>query len=304
MALTSVTAYKTVEMVILALLGVVSFKCGIVDEQLNKKLSNLVLSVFTPILLFISLQKTISQELLHGLLISALLAVLSFLVIWFISKLTVMKQSRDHAIVEHISLMYSNCGFIGIPMAQGIWGTDGVFYMTAYVALANFLLWTHGVIMFSGKKDFKSVEKVFRSPTIIAIVLGLIFFLIQLELPKIVREPMEMIASVNTPMAMMVAGINIAQADLRQVFIKLRTYFICFIKLIIMPLSLIYILSFIPVDQTIKTVIVLACACPSGVTGSLFALKFDKDAIYASEIFAMTTILSIVTVPFMMIFCS
>lgn len=57
------------------------------------------------------------------------------------------------------------------------------------------------------------------------------------------------------------------------------------------------------VEDTVKTVIVLATACPVGVTGSLFALRYGKDAIYASELFAMSTIISIVTVPLMMLFC-
>ena len=199
--------------------------------------------------------------------------------------------------------MYSNCGFIGIPMAQAIFGEDGVFYMTAYVALANFLLWSHGIIVMSGKMNLKSVKKVFTSPTIIAIVLGVICFVIQIRMPKIIEEPLEMIANMNTPMAMMVAGINIAQADLKHTFQKKRLYWLSFVKLIIMPMLLIGLLKMFSVEDTVKTVIVLATACPVGVTGSLFALRYGKDAIYASELFAMSTIISIVTVPLMMLFC-
>ena len=90
--------------------------------------------------------------------------------------------------------------------------------MTAYVAMANFLLWSHGVIVMSGKSDIKSLKKVFTSPTIISIILGIICFVAQIRVPQIIEEPMEMIANMNTPMAMMVAGINIAQAGLKQVF--------------------------------------------------------------------------------------
>ena len=303
MELALVTANKTLVMAMLALLGVISYKCKIVDEELNKKLSNLVLSVFTPVLLFISLQRTYTNELLRGLMVSALLSALSFFAIWAVSKIVVLKQGENHKVVEHISLMYSNCGFIGIPMAQGIWGTEGVFYMTTYVALANFLLWTHGVIAFTGNRDIKSLKKVFSSPTIIAIMLGLVCFVLQLRLPSIIREPMELVANVNTPMAMMVAGINIAQADLKRIFCRGRIYFLCFVKLIIMPLVMLLVLSFIPVEQTIKMVIILACACPAGVTGSLFALQFGKDAVYGSEIFAMTTTMSVITVPVIMFLC-
>lgn len=303
MGLASITLYKTLVMVFLALVGVFSYKTGIVDEEINKKLSDLVLTLFTPILLFTSFQKDFTRELSSGLCISVLLSVIAFGIIWCICKAVVCKQEKNYAAVEHIALMYSNCGFIGIPMAQGIFGADGVFYMTAYVALANFLLWSHGIIVMSGKMNLRSVKKVFTSPTIIAIVLGVICFVIQIRMPKIIEEPLEMIANMNTPMAMMVAGINIAQADLKHTFQKKRLYWLSFVKLIIMPMLLIGLLKMFSVEDTVKTVIVLATACPVGVTGSLFALRYGKDAIYASELFAMSTIISIVTVPLMMLFC-
>ena len=76
------------------------------------------------------LQATSQGDLLSGLAAAASLSLASFAVIWFICKCVVYRQEKDYAAVEHIAMMYSNCGFIGIPMAQGIWGTDGVFYMT------------------------------------------------------------------------------------------------------------------------------------------------------------------------------
>ena len=192
MELAGITLYKTLVMAILALTGVFSYRAGIVDEAVNKKLSELVLTLFTPVLLFISFQKEFSEELLSGLGVSVVLSLVSFAVIWLICKCVVYRQDKDYAAVEHIAMMYSNCGFIGIPMAQGIWGTDGVFYMTAYVAAANFLLWSHGIIVMSGKKDVKSLKNVFTSPTILAIVLGIVCFLAQIQLPAIISDPMEM----------------------------------------------------------------------------------------------------------------
>lgn len=303
MELAGITLYKTLVMAILALTGVFSYRAGIVDEAVNKKLSELVLTLFTPVLLFISFQKEFSEELLSGLGVSVVLSLVSFAVIWMICKCVVYRQDKDYAAVEHIAMMYSNCGFIGIPMAQGIWGTDGVFYMTAYVAAANFLLWSHGIIVMSGKKDVKSLKNVFTSPTILAIVLGIVCFLAQIQLPAIISDPMEMIAAMNTPMAMMVAGINIAQADLRHTFMKFRLYWLSFVKLVVMPAALIGLFRLAPVGDEVKTVMVLATSCPVGVTGSLFALRYGKDAVYASELFAMSTIISIITVPLMMLLC-
>ncbi len=303
MGLATLTAYKTIVMALLALVGVFCYKRNIVNEEMNKTLSDLVLTLFTPILLFTSFQKEYSKDIQTGLLLSVLLSAVSFVVIWIICKIVVRKQPDDYARLELVAIMYSNCGFIGIPMAQGIFGNEGVMYMTAYVAMANFLLWSHGVIAMSGKSDFNSVKKVFRSPTIIAIILGVLCFVFQIRMPQIIEEPMEMIAAMNTPMAMLVAGVNIAQASLRDVFKRKRSYWLCFVRLIIMPTVMIGIFYFMPVSDMLKTVMILASSCPVGVTGSLFALRYNKDAIYASELFAMSTILAVITIPFMMLIC-
>ena len=84
---------------------------------------------------------------------------------------------------------------------------------------------------------------------------------------------------------------------------KRRLYWLSFVKLIVMPMAMAGLFYLIPVSDEVKTVMILATSCPVGVTGSLFALRYGKDAVYASELFAMSTIISIVTVPFMMLFC-
>ena len=107
MELAAITLYKTLVMVILALTGVFSYRAGIVDESMNRKLSELVLTLFTPVLLFTSFQKEFSQELLSGLGISVVLSFLSFAVIWFICKCVVYGRDKDYQAVELIAMMLS-----------------------------------------------------------------------------------------------------------------------------------------------------------------------------------------------------
>ena len=303
MGLMEITLYKILTMTILAMIGMLCFKVKLIDKSLIQGLSELILTLFTPILLFMSFQTDVSGRLLKGMIISALLSMISFIVVYCISKIIIRKQKKDNAVIEHISLIYSNCGFIGIALAQGILGPEGVIYMTVYVAIANILIWTHGVIVMSGSWGKESVKKILCSPTIIAILMGLICFSMNIKITSIFKDSMEMIASINTPMVMIVAGANIAQSNVKKGFLKLRLYYLSIIKLLIAPFILLFIFKFIHVDSVIKTTIILATACPSGLTGTLFALRYHKDGIYASEIFAVTTIFSAVTMPFLMVFC-
>lgn len=108
MELAAMTLYKTVVMAVLALVGVFCYHQKMIDEELNKKLSDLVLMVFTPILLFTSFQTEYDRSLLKGLFVATVLSLVSFAVIWGISKLVIRGQDPDTACVEHIALMYSN----------------------------------------------------------------------------------------------------------------------------------------------------------------------------------------------------
>lgn len=303
MKLVEITIYKILTMAILAIIGMFSFKVKLLDRKMIDGLSELILTLFTPVLLFMSFQKEVTGQLITGLLFSAGLSILSFLVVYCISKVIIQKQAKDDAVVEHISLIYSNSGFVGIALAQGILGLEGVLYMTVYVAISNVLIWTHGVIVMSGNWEKKSIKKILYSPTIIAILLGVLCFSLRIKVPAILRDPMEMIANINIPMVMMVAGANIAQSNVKRGFRRLRLYYITLIKLLIAPFILLLIFKLIPVAHMIKVTIILATACPSGLTGTLFALRYNKNGIYASEIFAMTTILSALTIPFLIGFC-
>ena len=140
MELAAITLYKTLVMVILALTGVFSYRAGIVDESMNRNLSELVLTLFTPVLLFTSFQKEFSQELLSGLGISVVLSFLSFAVIWFICKCVVYGRDKDYQAVELIAMMYSNCGFIGIPMVIALGRPPLALTGTALIMLISFVV--------------------------------------------------------------------------------------------------------------------------------------------------------------------
>ena len=112
---------------------------------------------------------------------------------------------RNRSSVEKIAVSYSNSGFIGIPLISGVLGDKGVFYMTAYITVFNLLLWTHGIILMGDNDGLKGAWKNFLSPAILSIVIGIILFLFQLRLPQFIENPLEMIASMNTPLGMIVA---------------------------------------------------------------------------------------------------
>lgn len=302
MELAVITADKISVMFVMALIGMICYRVGLIDRRTNEKLSDILLLLVSPLLIFSSYQQAFDPEKLSGLLAAFLMAAISHAAAILISSVLVKKGKKDWE-VERISAIYSNCGFMGIPLVSALFGTDGVFYVTAYITVFNVLVWTHGVIMMTGRQDFKSFLTALRSPCILAVAAGLICYLARIRLPDVFLEPVTAIADMNTPLAMLVAGVSIAGSDIRAMLTKVRIYYICAVRLLIIPMAVMLVLKAFGFDEMVTTVVVLATACPTATTGTLFALKFHRNSGYASEIFGMATACSIVTIPVMMLLC-
>ena len=207
--------------------------------------------------------------------------------------------------VEKIALIYSNSGFIGLPLINGVIGQEGVFYMTAYLTVFNLLLWTHGVIVMGGAGDFKTICRNLCTPTIIAIFAGVICFVTGIKIPAVIDNPIQYIANMNTPLAMLIAGANLAQSNIVSSLKSLRMYYLCALKLIIFPvigMLILYIFNFQSFDFNVPFTVFIGMACPAGASAIMFAERYNKDSLYATEIFVLTTILSLITIPLLSIF--
>lgn len=301
---------------IIILIGVICYKTKLIDDTTNSKLSNILLMLVNPIVIFVSYQRDFSKELLEGLLISLLMSFAVHIVGILASYILIRKKRKqvivldkirikkyvdaENVEVERFAAIYANVGFMGIPLVNGIFGSEGVFYVTAAFTVFHILSWTHGVMMMSGEKNlnFKDFLKKLINPTIIGIAVGLICFIFQIRVPDVVYQALSHIANLNTPFAMLIAGVTIGKSNIVKLFTKnLRIYYISLIRLLVVPLISVMMFFWLPINETVKITAILMSAVPTAAIGTLFAIKFNKNAVLAAEIFAVTTLLSIVTVP-------
>ncbi len=294
---------QTIVMFILIITGIICFKTGIITKNGNKELSKLVLSVVNPIVIFMAYyQQNYDSQLVKNLLLSFGLSILSFGVLIAGAYILIPAKTANSEI-ERFSSIYSNCGFMGIPLIQALCGSTGVFYLTAYLTVFNFLIWTHGIILLSGERNFKNVLKVLYSPVILSIVLGIIMFFLQIKIPSVLSESLGFIADLNTPLAMIVSGVTMADTDIIQLIKKKRIYYTSFLKLFLFPAVLVIIFALIPnIDSVVRMTIIIAASAPSAAMCTLQCIRLGKDSLYASEIFAFTTVISIASLPFIVQF--
>lgn len=288
---------QTVIMLILIVVGILCARLKLISTSTNKELSQFVLQVVNPVVIFMSYQKDYETRLVKNLLLTFALSVLAFAVTLAVAYLVIRKKEDRHTEVERFSAIYSNCAFMGIPLMSALFGDEGVFYLTAFITVFNLVIWTHGVITISGEKNMKQLVKVFYSPTMIAIALGIITFFLKIRIPAVPAEALGFIRDINTPMAMIVSGVTISATNVPKLLKNVRVYFICLVKLLIIPLVLALVMSPLNVDEKVRMTIIVAIAAPPAAMCTLFCLRYNKNSVYASEIFAAGTILSVITLP-------
>ncbi|MCR5121294.1 MAG: AEC family transporter [Ruminococcus sp.] len=269
---------------------------GLITKEGNKTLSAVALYIVNPLLIFMSYQSEYSSELLHGLLWSFLLSATSFAVMILLSTFIIPKKREDFTL-ERFSAVYSNCGFIGIPLIRGIYGDEGVLYLTAYITLFNILVWTHGLMTMKESRDMKSFVKALRSPSVIAVFIGLICYVTRLRLPDILDTSLRYISDMNTPLAMLIAGSAASQTNFVKALKNPGLYLVAGLKLLALPMVSFLVLMLFGAPHIVLIVVTIASACPVATTGTMFAIQFDKNPERCSEFFAVTTLLSGLTLP-------
>lgn len=296
MELAVAAAEKIFVMLLIAMAGFVACKAGVITEKGNKNLTSLLLMVVNPIMIINAYCIEVDGRLMRNFIISAALAVASHLTGIVLSFVLVRKKRADYR-VERLSVVYSNCGFIGIPLVNGLFGMEGVLYLTAYLTVFNICLWTHGVLQITEGADLRSMLKNLISPAIVCSLTGLVIFIFKIHIPAPAAEAIEQISSMNSPLAMLIAGATIARSDLKKALVKLPVYYITFLRLFAVPL--VCALCFAPFgfERIVVITAVVEAACPAAASATMFAINYNKNAVYASEIFAMSTILSAISLP-------
>jgi hypothetical protein len=298
-------------MSVILIIGAIAYKTNVITKDGTKQLSAVELKIVNPLLIFMSYQADFDTARLHGLLWTFLLSVLSFAITIPVATL-LKRKGKENFSVERFSCIYSNCGFMGIPLISALFGSDGVLYLTAYITIFNLLAFTHGYMMMKEETDFSAFITAVKSPTIIGTLVGLVCFIANFKLTAIplagefVSDAFQFIADMNTPLAMLIAGATAAQSNLIKAVTDRKILSTAFYKLIFLPAIIVIVMSILPdaIPQMSKIIVCVACACPAATTGTMFALLFDKNAKRCSEIFAITTIFSMATLPIITAFAS
>ena len=287
--------------------GAVCRRVRLVDEASVKGIVNVLLLVVTPCLIIDSFQRPFDSSMMHGFFWAFAIAVSAHVAIILFARLFSRGDDRSRPVLR-LAMVFSNAGFMGIPLEQAILGAEGVFYGIVYVVVFNFFMWSWGLYEMKFKVESEKFKVGFRAkdlrpmivnPGTVGIAIGLPLFFASVSLPAILKTPISLLAGLNTPLAMLVIGFYLAGADFRRVVRMPSAYLAAAVRLVVFPLAMVALLfplrAHFPREMMLA--LVTAASAPVAAMVSMFASKYERDVDLSVGLVSGTTLLSIITMP-------
>lgn len=316
--------YNVLLLFIMMVPGVLMKKCRLCDDKFGKGISNLVLYIAQPALTFVAYLRPYDEKILIN---SAYVLVFSIILhsIFTIAAMQFFKKAPDESRrMLRFATVFSNVAFMGIPLIAAVLEADypgSTVYALIYSITFNIFLWSLGVKICTDGRDEnknkiddyeeakKSISpwKAVTHPTTIASLIGLVFFILPIEgyVPELAEEAFVTLKNLVAPLSMLVIGLRLPDISFKGVLKDKEMYVFILLRHIALPLLALGLVKavglFINVDEAVEMVIVILAAAPAATSATMFAEKFDCDSVYVSRLVTVSTLLSVVTIPLLLL---
>ncbi len=281
-------------MFVLMGIGFLAYGRGLISDEGSRDIGKILLNVAIPVVVISNfcIEKTAEKtvQFLQSMLLCLICMILSIVMAYL------FYHKRDR--IAEFSAAFSNAGFIGIPLVQATFGNEAVFFISVMIVLVSSLQWTFGVYTMTDDRSVMDPKKIISNPIVISVIIGVLIYASGVKMPLIVRDIFSLISAINTPLAMFVSGVYLAQSDLLKIMKQKDPYLVSLARLIVIPLVTVLVFRLIPFgSRQMKLAILLAAACPVGSNVAIFAQQYGKDYRKGVEYVCISTILSILSLP-------
>lgn len=196
-----------------------------------------------------------------------------------------------------------NMGFMGIPLLNALLPhyPQGVAFATTFFLAMNILMWTVVSFIYTQDKSYISLKKVFLNPSVIGMIIALVFFFTDIHFTGQAGDAIALVSKMSTPLCMLILGMRLALVPLKPMFTSKVQYLAIGLKLIVFPLVALAICSLLPLDENYMRVIYILCCVPAANVVLSFAEMLGKGQQTAANVVLLSTLLSAVTMPLMML---
>ena len=281
---------------LLVAVGFVLKRIHIVGPQGQKNINDMVIYVILPCNILRAFLDSPAENgfmsYLEVLVISVFIQ--AFCVIY--GKIAFRKETEGRQKCLRYGTICSNAGFLGNPIAEGVYGAEGLMLASIYLIPQRIMMWSSGLAVFSGTSDKKqTMKKVLTHPCILACILGIMFMLADIQLPPGLDGMVTALGNCNTAMSMMVIGMILADINVKDFWDKTVVKYTVH-RLVVIPAAVYAVCRFLPLDRTAFGICVLLAAMPAGATTSILAEKYEMEPAFATKMVIFSTLLSLPTI--------
>lgn len=296
---------KMVIFVVLMVIGYIGARTKLLNSEFTKAASKLTLNVFmsaTIINSVIANPPQLSGAELAGVMLACFVSIgFGYLLSALIVRLLPFQRERKPLMELLISV--TNTMFIGVPVAEPIFGSQAVFYIAMSCIPFNVFLYTYGVWrMNQSGERVKLNWKDMVSVPLIATMAALLIFVLNIPMPGVIKELCSTLSAATMPMSMIVIGSSLGRVSLLDAFKEKNLYFVSLVRLVLVPLLTLPVLRLITADPVLLGAMVIIAGCPSGIVVTVLAIQYGRDAEYTSKGILLDTVLSMVTLPALVYF--
>jgi len=283
---------------LLMLCGLLAVKARWINDAGIQGLNKLVIYFSSPFLILGKLQQDATPSLLPELVDVLWMGALMILLCGGVGLLIFYKEAPARRKIFLSMAMFSNAGFMGFPVLISAFGEEKLIYGIIYVAIFNVILWSIGVLIFD--RHALSLKKIFTVPTLLASILGVILFLANIRLPAMINEALDLMGSTTTPVAMFIVGARLSQLRLQDIK-DWKLLLACGLRLLALPVMVYYLAGLMGATEMVRSTLTLCTAMPCAAVQVIHAENYHGDAPLASRCVALSTALSIATIPLMLL---
>lgn len=268
------------------------------DDVSVRGATALLLNFVTPCLLIATFQRDYSAEQLATIGLAGVLGFGFHFISMALAYIFLRDRDPSRDVVLKFALVFTNAGFMSLPLQKEVLGADGVFCGAVIVGVFQIMCWTYGIWLMGGRGTKIPLGRMLLNPGIVGIVVALAFFLLGVRLPGFAAKPCAMMGELNTPLAMVVIGYHLAGSRIAGVFGDAKALFAIALRLVVSPLVLVAVLAlFGSWDRTLLVATVIAASAPTAAITTILAVQFRRDIPLSVALVSLSTIASIVTMP-------
>jgi hypothetical protein len=271
-----------------------------ITKDNQKQLSAIVLNIANPALMIYGAVEDTphiggGELAVTCAVILGLFAVMILLAIFVPSLLGFKKDSRG---IIRLMLVFSNIGFMGMPLVQSLYGSEAVIYVVLFLIPFNVLFYTYGIFVISKEKGGKGSLKQMLNVGVIAGIITVIIYFANIKLPMVITESLSMLSKLTGPLSMMIIGSSLMDLDYKKIFKNVSLLVFTVVKMIVLPVAILFVLKRIITNEMLLNVCLVMLSVPVGSMCAMLVREKREDKYELSAMgVALTTVVSVATIP-------